>query len=115
MSNSKTYRLKFYSSCARDDVYKEIFERLCESSLLDFYGENKKIYITNGDDFTHIIIINTAMPSIPSHIPKENVIGLSFEPNVYLGLTTRFISYAKEKIGKSVVIKKSKVGSTAKL
>ena len=68
--------------------------------MLDFYGPDKKVYITNGDDYTHIIILNTAMPNIPQHISKENVIGLSFEPNVYLGLNDRFINYVQKNVGK---------------
>jgi hypothetical protein len=32
---------------------------------------------TAADDYTHVIIQNTAMPSI-GHIPKENVLGLAF-------------------------------------
>lgn len=94
------YKLKFYSNYCNGDIYKEIFERLCQTNLIDNYGENKDIVITNGEDYTHIVIINTAMPQIPSHIPKENVIGLAYEPLVYLGLTPRFIEYAKQKIGK---------------
>ena len=94
------YRLKFYSSFCNGDVYKEIFERLCETNLIDNYGENKDIVITNGEDYTHIILINTAMPIIPSHIPKKNVIGFAHEPLVYLGLTPKFIEYAKQNIGK---------------
>lgn len=100
MSQNKVYKLKFYANIANPDVYKEIYERLCESHLLDFYGKDKKVYITNDSDFTHVIIINTCMPKIPEHIPKQNVIGLSFEPNVYLRLTNTFINYAKEQIGK---------------
>lgn len=94
------YILKFYCSYASGDIFKEIYERLCETVNLDYYGEDKKVYITNGDDYTHIIIINTAMPNIPSHIPKQNVIGLAFEPLPYLGLTTAFIDYAQKYIGK---------------
>jgi len=94
------YILKFYSNFSNPDVYKKIYERLCETHLLDFYGPDKKVYITNGDDYTHIIILNTAMPNIPQHISKENVIGLSFEPNVYLGLNDRFINYVQKNVGK---------------
>lgn len=68
------YILKFYCSYASGDIFKEIYERLCETVNLDYYGEDKKLCITNGDDYTHIIIINTAMPNIPSHIPKQNVV-----------------------------------------
>jgi hypothetical protein len=39
------------------------------------------------------------MPDI-KHIPKQNVIGLAFEPYVYLGLTEEFVQYAIKYIGK---------------
>ena len=94
------YVLKFYCSYSSGDIFKEIYERLCETQNLDYYGEGKKVHITNGDDYTHIIIINTAMPEIPNNIPKENVIGLAFEPFPYLGLSATFIEYATKYIGK---------------
>jgi hypothetical protein len=62
---------------------------------------NKDI-ITINDDYTHAIIINTAMPVL-KNIPKENVIGLAFEPVQFLGLTQQFIEYAKKYIGKYLI------------
>jgi hypothetical protein len=53
---------------------------------------------TNNDDYTHAVIINTAMPKLA--VSKENVIGLAFEPIEYLGLTKEFIEYAGKYIGK---------------
>jgi hypothetical protein len=67
---------------------------------LNEYGPDKKIFITNGDDYTHVILLNTAMPSIPSHIPKSNVIGFAFEPPRFLNLTQQFVDYAKRYIGR---------------
>jgi len=64
------------------------------------YGEDKEIYITNTDDYTHVIILNTAMPPLPKHIPKQNIIGFAFEPPKYLNLTQEFVDYAKKYIGK---------------
>ena len=92
-----TYKIRFFTESR---IFKEIYERLCETINLDYYGEGKKVHITNGDDYTHIIIINTAMPEIPNNIPKENVIGLAFEPFPYLGLSATFIEYATKYIGK---------------
>jgi hypothetical protein len=37
------------------------------------------------------------------HIPKENVLGLAFEPNPYLNLTPEFIQYAKKHIGRYLI------------
>lgn len=92
------YRIKFFSSFCNSKNCKEVIERLCETQLMNNYGENKEIYITTDDDYTHAIILNTAMPLL--NIPKENVIGLAFEPSYYLNITNMFVSYAKQYIGK---------------
>jgi hypothetical protein len=94
------YRIRIFSSFGNSLACKDIYERLCESSLLDNYGIDKEIYITNDNDYTHVIILNTAMPIIPSHIPKKNIVGLAFEPYIYLGLTEEFVQYAINNIGK---------------
>ena len=44
---------------------------------------NKTFCFTNDNDYTHVILINCPTPNI-SHIPKENVIGLAFEPIHFL-------------------------------
>ena len=92
------YKIKIFCSFAPSENCKEVFESINNASQFDFYGENKKIYITNEDDYTHAIIMNTAMPEL--NIPKENVIGLAFEPIYLLGLTPEFIDYAQKHIGK---------------
>jgi len=96
----KVYRIRIFSSFGDSSKFKETYERLCNSNEIVDYGIDKRIYITNGDDYTHVIIINTAMPVLPKHIPKQNVIGLAFEPPQYLGLTLQFIEYATKNIGK---------------
>lgn len=63
----------------------------------DRYGKDYKFTI--GDDFTHTIIINKATPDLKS-IPKENVIGLSYEPPVFLQLTPEFVEYVKKHVSK---------------
>lgn len=93
-------RIRIFSSFGKSENCKEIYERLCEAHLLDFYGENKDVFITNDNDYTHVVILNTAMPLIPPHISKENVVGLAFEPTVFLGLTKEFVNYAIKNIGK---------------
>jgi hypothetical protein len=93
------YKIRFFSNFGDSSKCKEIYERLCQTHLLSYYGEGKKVYITNDEDYSHVIILNTAMPDI-SHIPKENVIGLAFEPIQFLNLTQEFVDYAKKYIGK---------------
>lgn len=91
-------KIKIFCSFARGDKCKEVIEKINYSHLYPFYGKDNKYYITNDDDYTHVIIINTAMPEIK--LPKENVIGLAFEPIPFLGLTIEFIEYAKKYIGR---------------
>jgi hypothetical protein len=93
------YRIRIFSNFCESDNCKDVYERLCEAQLMENYGEDKEVYITNGNDFTHVIILNTAMPQI-AHIPKQNVIGFAFEPIHFLGLTEQFIRYAQQYIGK---------------
>jgi hypothetical protein len=101
------YKIKIFSSFCQNDPCKDTFERVFKSSTIDFYGENKKIMLTTKNDYTHAIILNTAMPELT--IPKENVVGLAFEPYEFLGLTTQFIEYAKQHIGKYLIGKKDQL------
>jgi len=93
------YRIRFFSSFCDSLKVKEIYERICEVILINEYGPDKKIYFTNDDDYTHVIILNTAMPILKS-IPRKNVIGLSFEPYAFLRISQMFINYAQQNIYK---------------
>jgi hypothetical protein len=90
--------IKIFCPFATSENCKKIFEKINYSQEIDFYGKGKKIYITDEDNYTHAIIINTIMPELK--IPKKNVIGLAFEPIQFLGLSIQFIEYAKKHIGK---------------
>lgn len=92
-------RVKIFSSFCSSIECKIKYERLCEVNKMKNYGVDKEIYITTNNDYTHAIILNTAMP-ILNHIPKKNVLGLAFEPPAYLKLTKEFITYAEKYIGK---------------
>ena len=92
------YRIKIFCPFSPSSKCKEVYEKICFANEIDFYGKDKKIYITDADTYTHAIIINTMMPEL--NIPKENVIGLAFEPIPFLDLTIEFIEYAKKYIGK---------------
>jgi len=97
-----TIRIKIFSSFCDSNQAKTTFEKICESQSIDFYGADKDMYIVDADstEFSHVIIINTAMPEIPATIPKSNVIGLAFEPPFYLGMTIAFVEYASKYIGR---------------
>jgi len=91
-------KIKIFCPFASNENCKEIFERINYSVECSFYGIDKKYYITNAEDYTHAIIINTSMPDLK--ISKENVLGLAFEPICFLYLTPEFIEYAKKHIGR---------------
>ena len=92
------YKIKVFCPFANSTQCKDVYERINYAGELEFYGKNKNIVITDDDDYTHAIIINTIMPQLK--IPKQNVIGLAFEPIQFLGLTTSFVEYAQQYIGK---------------
>lgn len=97
---NKKILVKIFASYVDSEKAKKITEDFCDAYSLPFYGpeEDKEIYITSGEDYTHVVIWNTAMPWIPS-IPKENVIGFAHEPFQYLKLSWGFIEYAEKFIG----------------
>lgn len=92
------YKIKIFCPFSTSKNCKEVYERINYSNLISFYGKNNKVYFTDDEDYTHAIIINTITPELK--IPKENVIGLAFEPRQFLGLTRQFIDYAITHIGK---------------
>jgi hypothetical protein len=104
-------RLRFFSSFCDGNFLKPHYEEVFESHLLDYYGPEKKLYITNEDDYTHVVIFNLAMPVLKPDIPKENVVGLSFEPIYFLGLTVGFVEYAKKYISRYFIGDKKNLSS----
>jgi hypothetical protein len=91
-------RVKIFCPFASSEECKQTYEKINGASAMHFYGEDKKIHITSNEDYTHAIILNTAMP--PLKIPKQNVLGLAFEPVQFLGMTPKFVQYAVHHIGK---------------
>jgi hypothetical protein len=86
--------IKFFSSFGSNEGAIEAYTRVSELEKDPLF--NTAYRFTRGDDYTHAIILNTAMP--PLSIPKENIIGLAFEPIEFLNLTHEFIGYAKKYI-----------------
>jgi hypothetical protein len=97
--------IKVFSSFCSTEHMKEVFERIFETSTMLNYGKDKdndkgqSVYITCDEDYTHAILLNTAMPVLKD-IPKEHVIGLAYEPPFFLGLSVEFIEYAQKYISK---------------
>lgn len=92
-------RIKCFSSFCDSKICKDNFENIVEPMLLEKYKNNHIIFTTD-EDYTHVIILNTAMPVINANVPKENVLGLAYEPIEFLNITPEFVDYAKKHIGK---------------
>jgi hypothetical protein len=102
-------KVKIFSNFCSSETCKEKFESTFKANLIENYGPIKDIYITCDDDYTHAIILNTAMPSL--QIDKKNVLGLACEPFPFLGITPKFVEYAEKHIGKYLIGDKLDLGS----
>jgi hypothetical protein len=86
------YRIRIFSSFGESANCKDIYERLCEADLIENYGPDKEIYITNDDDYTHVILMNIPIPN-NLKVPKERVVGLAFEPPKPLKNDSNFLQF----------------------
>lgn len=92
-------KIKIFCPFSTSTKSRDIYEKINYSNEFPFYGKNKRYcFVGDDEEFTHAIIINTIMPKL--NIPKENVIGLAFEPIYFLELNDDFIDYAKKYVGK---------------
>ena len=66
------YKIRFFSSFGDEKQVKEVLNRLCETSNMDNYGKDKEIEVTDGNDYSHVFILNTAMPKLKDNFAKEN-------------------------------------------
>ena len=81
--------IKFFSSYCDDKIVH--LKYITMDKLNDDPDYNVKYRFTTKNDFTHVIILNTAKPDI-RHIPKKNIIGIvffSFYFHRYLKLANR--------------------------
>lgn len=89
--------IKFFSSfCDTNECIKNFYN--CYNLKED--DRYNKIYkFTDGENYTHAIIINTArIENI--NIKKENIIGLGFEPINFLNLTKEYMEWCNNNIGR---------------
>ena len=99
--NKKTrYRIRIFSGFCDSENCKSVYERLCQTDLMENYGPEKEIFIVTDDSYTHVFLMNCPMPVLKDGIPKENVVGLAFEPPKFLGLSQPFIEYVNKNVGK---------------
>lgn len=90
------YCIRIFSNYNSSTKFKAELERENETYNMPNYGKDKEIWITDGDDYTHVIIVNTIFENISDQIPKSNIVGLAFEPNENM----RWIRNISPRIGK---------------
>ncbi len=82
-------RVRFFSTFCSSETCMQIYESL-------YPDISSPVQYTFDENYTHAVIINTAMPNLK--IPKQKCIGIAFEPLVYLKISQQFIDYAKAHI-----------------
>ena len=97
-------KIRFFSSFGPQEGCIEAYTRVSELKKDPLF--NKAYCFVTNNDYTHAIILNTAMPP-DLNIPKENVVGIAFEPIQFLSLSQKFIEYAKKHIGTYFIGEKS--------
>lgn len=107
----------FCDWCTSNEVL-HCLERQCESLLLPHYaltgvrhaaaasgedGGGGKFTLTAGDDFTHAVVVNHAMPDLGA-LPRHRVLGLAQEPRPFLQIDSPVHrAYAARHIGRYLV------------
>lgn len=85
--------IRIFSSYCGSDIWKQ-FEK--NHDLTSDPEYNMRYKFTEGDDYTHVILLNTA--AIDHNLPIENVIGLAHEPPSILGLNLDFVYYVNKRV-----------------
>lgn len=81
----------FWNPQAAAQVMKDVFQKGPENY-------NEHIKFVGDSSYTHAIILNTYMPK-NLNIPKENIIGLAWEPVEFLHISPQWLEYVKQNIG----------------
>jgi len=92
-------RVRIFTSFGTEKGAIDVYSRVL--SIINILEYGTSIVFVDDDSYTHAVLLNTAMPSLTC--PKENVLGLAFEPNAFLNLTYDFLFYANKYIGKYYV------------
>jgi hypothetical protein len=93
------YVIKIFSDFCSSEKAKENYETIYElQKKIQNLDPYKKVHFTAGNRYTHVILLNQAMPKLT--IPKERVIGFAFEPYELMKITPPFVEYAKKHIHK---------------
>jgi hypothetical protein len=100
----KKYRIKIFSSFCDSTNCKLVYERLCQVDLMTNYGPDKEIYIVGeGEEYTHVILMNLAMPQISNSSEIKKIVGISCEPVELLMRMPQFdafVEYANKHVSK---------------
>ena len=99
-SGIDTMRIRIFADNQKGQVKTRTIaelETLYETAVMSIYGKKRQLYLTDGNDYTHVLLINYAMPTI-RHIPHKNVIGISHLHTLVFPPPRKFVIYAQQYI-----------------
>ena len=85
-------RIRIFSNYTTTEILHKLFQ--------ECFDIPSHIQFTSGEDYTHAIIINGAMPVLPVDVPPTHVVGLAYEPWGLLKFNENNKEYIRQKIGK---------------
>lgn len=99
--------IRVFASWDNPKRLKQTLEK--EFNLTSIPGYKSTFDLTHGEDYTHAFVINNYKPSLS--IPKENVVGLAWEPSStkLLRIDNGFIDYVQKNMGKYLIGEKGKL------
>jgi len=92
-------RIRIFSDTLNSLQWKQKYESLCLTGIVDHYKKEKQIEFVSDETYTHAIVLDQATPILL--IPYDKVVGMSLKPKP--SWNKDFIKYAKENIYKYYV------------
>ena len=105
IETNKIYKIKIFADFGESSYFKHVFEQICETDKMENYGIDKEIYITDGDDYTHALLLNNCMPNLNPNIPKKNIVALAYEPPIFIikDMHPQYMDYLEKYVGKYLI------------
>lgn len=96
---SKKIRVCCFADCCTSREFKHALKL-----TYDMYDDPHDYieFVDEHEPYTHVFLMNHVMPNIPSNIPRENVIGMSYEPNAlsHRLMHPRVLEFIKDRVSR---------------
>lgn len=92
--NKGLIKVALITSYASIENMQNVSTTVWQSGLNNY--QDKIIFVNSLEEATHAVITNIEMPNLK--LPKNNVIGIAWEPNEFLNISDKFLEYAKNNL-----------------